>query len=271
MESNRIGLIAGNGQFPILFSRAAAKRGFSVAAVAHLNETQTDLQRHVDAIEWIHVGQLGKLIRFFEHQGVREVALVGGIDKSRMFTDIKPDLTAIRLLARMRNTSDDGLLSGVANALESRGLIVRPSTFLLPELLAEEGCWTRRKPTRQELTDIRLGWRLAKAVGGLDIGQCVVVGRGSVLAVEAIDGTDATLLRGGALGRGRAVAVKVCKPGQDERFDVPAVGLKTVQTMVDAHIQVLAIEARRAIVFDREDMVEAANRHRLTIVALEAP
>jgi hypothetical protein len=142
---------------------------------------------------------------------------------------------------------------------------------LLPELLAEEGCWTRRKPTRQELTDIRLGWRLAKAVGGLDIGQCVVVGRGSVLAVEAIDGTDATLLRGGALGRGRAVAVKVCKPGQDERFDVPAVGLKTVQTMVDAHIQVLAIEARRAIVFDREDMVEAANRHRLTIVALEAP
>lgn len=265
---DRIGLIAGNGQFPILFSKAAAAKGYEVVAIAHLKETEPAIADHVDIIEWIHVGQLGKLIRFFKRHGVADVVLVGGINKTRMFTDVKPDFKAVRLLTRMRHTNDDGLLSGFARALETEGLIVRASTFLLPEILAAEGCWTRRKPNRREMKDIRLGWRLAKAVGELDIGQCVVVGRGSILAVEAIDGTDATIRRGGTLGQGRAVVVKVCKPGQDERFDVPAVGHQTVETMAESGVRVLAVEAGKAIVFDREDMIEMADQRGIAVVAL---
>lgn len=264
---DRIGLIAGNGQFPILFSKAAAAKGYSVFAIAHLKETDSTLEDHVETIEWIHVGQLGKLIRFFKRHGVEDVVLMGGIQKARMFTDIKPDFKALRLLNQMRHTNDDGLLSGFARALESEGLTVHASTFLLPELLAPDGCWTRRSPNREELKDIQLGWRLAKAIGELDIGQCVIVGRGSVLAVEAIDGTDATIRRGGRLGKGRAVAVKVYKPGQDDRFDIPAVGLQTVQTMIDSQVKVLAIEAGKAVVFNRDALIRKADQHGLTVVA----
>ncbi|MFZ7124663.1 MAG: LpxI family protein [Desulfobacterales bacterium] len=266
----RIGLIAGNGQFPILFSKAAASRGFSVFAVAHLNETDPGLEDHVHGIEWIHVGQLGRLIRFFKRNRIDQVVMVGGINKTRMFTDVKPDFTAIRLLTRMRHTNDDGLLGGFAGVLESEGIRVRPSTLLMPELLTPAGCWTRRKPKRSELKDVRLGWRLAKAVGELDIGQCVVVGRGSILAVEAIDGTDATIRRGGRLGQGRAVVVKVFKPGQDERFDMPAVGLETIRAMAESRVRVLAVEAGKAIVFDREKMIEAADLGGISIVGVKA-
>lgn len=264
----KIGLIAGNGQFPILFSKAASAMGYTVVAVAHHNETEPSLADAVDCIEWIHVGQLGGLIRCFQRNGVDTVVMAGGITKTRMFTDVKPDFKAVRLFAGMRHTHDDGLLSAFARALEREGLTVRSPTFLLPELLAPEGCWTRRKPGRKEAMDISLGWRLAKAVGRLDIGQCVVVGRGSVLAVEAIDGTDATLRRGGSLGRGRAVAVKVFKPGQDERFDMPAVGLQTVGTMIEAGVRVLAVEAGKTIAFDRAAMVEGADRNGLILVAV---
>jgi DUF1009 family protein len=139
---------------------------------------------------------------------------------------------------------------------------------LLPDLLARDGCWTKRKPTRSEEEDIKLGWRLAKEIGLLDIGQCVVVAGGTVLAVEAIEGTDAAIMRGGKLGDGMAVVVKACKPNQDIRFDIPAVGTQTIKTMIDAGAKVLAVEAGKAVVFDREEMVKLANKHRMSIVGL---
>ncbi|MBS3756316.1 MAG: UDP-2,3-diacylglucosamine diphosphatase LpxI, partial [Desulfobacterales bacterium] len=165
------------------------------------------------------------------------------------------------------DTHDDRVLRAFAGLLEDEGIKVRPSTFMLPELLSEPGCWTRRKPSEKERRDIALGWKMAKAIGGLDIGQCVVVGNGSVLAVEAIDGTDSTIRRGGGLGRGDAVVVKVCKPIQDFRFDVPAVGSRTIRTMHEFGARVLVIEAGRSIVFDREEMVALADDSGVVIEA----
>ena len=262
----KIGLIAGGGQFPLIFSKKARLRGFSIYAVAYRNEADPSLQDHVDALEWIHLGQIGRIIKFFKAHDVTDAVMMGAIKKTRMFSDIRPDIKAISLIARMIQTHDDGVLRAFASLLEDEGIRMRESTFLLPELLAPPGCWTRRKPTRSERSDIEVGWNLVKEIGRLDIGQCVVVGNGSVLAVEAIDGTDATITRGAKLGKG-AVVVKACKPNQDVRFDIPAVGAQTIRTMSEAGAKVLTIEAGKTVVFDREEMIARANQHGMVIEA----
>jgi len=268
-EAMRIGLIAGSGQFPIIFSQKARSEGFKVFAVAHHNETDPRLAADVDAIRWIHLGQIKRLLQFFKENRISEAVMLGAITKTRMFSDVKPDMKTIALIAKMRHTHDDGLLRAFAGVLADEGIQVKPSTFLLPGLLAQKGIWTKRKPTKVEKADIELGWNLAKEIGRLDIGQCVVVGGGSVLAVEAIDGTDATIQRGGRLGNGTAVLIKVSKPNQDLRFDMPAVGAATVQTMHAACVTALALEAGKAVVFDRDEMVERANACGIAIVAME--
>ncbi len=261
-----IGLIAGGGQFPLLFARRAAAQGYRVIAAAYHGETEPSLAEAVETLEWFYLGQLGRLTRYFKAHGVAEAVMMGKVSKTRLFTDVRPDIKAIALLARMRHTHDDGLLRAFAGALETEGIQVRPATFLLPEMLAPAGCWTRRRPGRSEMADLRLGWDLAREIGRLDIGQCIVIGGGTVLAVEAIDGTDATIRRGGALGKGQAVMVKVCKPGQDQRFDMPAVGLDTVACMHEAGVRALVVEAGRAVVFDRPRMIEFADRHGIAIL-----
>ena len=265
----RIGLIAGSGQFPIIFSKEAKTKGLTVYAAAYRNEADPIIQDYVEAIEWIHLGQIKRLIRFFKKNKIYEAVMMGGIKKTRMFKDVKPDIKAISIIAGLRHTHDDGVLSAFANALEKEGIKIKASTFLLPDLLAKEGCWTKRKPGRSEKSDIELGWSLAKEIGRLDIGQCIVVGGGSVLAVEAIDGTDATVQRGGTLGKGTAVVVKVCKPNQDFRFDVPAVGMETIRIMHKAGARVLVVEAGKAVVFDREEMIDLANKHNISIIAVK--
>lgn len=269
MNIMRIGLIAGNGQFPILFTKAARAKGYRVFAVAHKNETDVSLNDHVNLIEWIHIGQIKRIIKFFKKNKINQAVLVGGITKTKMFSDVRPDAKAISLIASMAHTHDDGILRGFVKVLEKEGIQIKPSTFLMPELLAEAGCWTKRKPSRSDRNDIELGWKLAKEIGRLDIGQCVVIKGGTVLAVEAIDGTDATIRRGGQLGKGEAVVVKVCKPNQDTRFDIPAIGAQTIRTMHEAGANVLSIEARKAVVFDKKEMIDLANEVNITIVALE--
>lgn len=265
-----IGLIAGSGSFPIIFAKKAASKGFGVCAVGFYDNTSPALADDVEVLEMIHIGQIKRLIRFFKSHQVTEAVMIGAIKKPGAIRDIRPDMKAIALIANMRHdTHDDRILRAFAGVLEEEGIRIRSSTFLLPELLAPAGCWTRRKPTRAEQSDMTLGWHMAKEVGRLDIGQCVVVANGSVLAVEAIDGTDATIRRGGELARGNAVVVKVCKPTQDFRFDVPAVGAQTVQTMHEAGASVLMIEAGRSLVFDRDDMIRLADQHGISIVAME--
>jgi DUF1009 family protein len=265
---DKIGLIAGGGQFPILFAQKARANGYRVIAAAYRNEADTALESAVDAQEWFHLGQVKRLLRFFHRQGVTQTVMLGTIRKTRLFTDVKPDIKALAMVAGMRHTHDDGLLRAFAGLLEKEGIHVRASTFLVPELLAPAGIWTRRKPSRDERKDMALGWKIAKEIGRLDIGQCIVVGGGSVVAVEAVDGTDATITRGGALAKGEAVVVKVCKPNQDTRFDIPAIGLTTIETMRAAGARALAVEAGKAVAFDRKEMVAAADRYGMAVVAL---
>ena len=265
----RIGLIAGSGQFPSIFSKTAAKKGLDVYAAAHEGETDPALEGLVQKIKWVKIGQVKKLITFFKDNAVRDAVMVGAITKTKMFSGVRPDLTALKILATMDHTQDDRLLRAFADALEREGIKVRASTFLLPELLASGGCWTRRKPNKSEMADVHFGWRIVKEIGDLDIGQSVVVRDGSVMAVEAIDGTDATIRRGGKLGKEKTVVVKASKPNQDMRFDVPAVGSETIKTMSSVGASVLAVEAGKTVVFDKEEMVALANRERIAIIGIE--
>jgi UDP-2,3-diacylglucosamine hydrolase len=265
----KIGLIAGGGQFPLLFAQAAKVKEFQVYAVAWLKETDPKLDEFVDELCWLPLGQIKRLITFFKINEVNQVVMLGSIQKTRIFKDIRPDVLAIKAIAGLRNIQDDSLFRTFTSLLEKEGISVASSTEMVPELLAPEGCWTTRKPTRTEKLDIEAGWYAAKEIGRLDIGQCVVVGRRSILAVEAIDGTDATILRGGRLSNGKAVVVKVCKPNQDDRIDIPAAGVQTIDVMHQAGVNVLVIEAGRTVVFDREEMIQLANRYKISVVAMK--
>lgn len=264
----KIGLIAGSGQFPILFSKMARQQGLAVYTAAYVNEADPELAPLSQKIEWLHLGQLKRLIRFFRHNGVHRAVMLGAVRKTRLFTDVKPDLKAIAIIASMRHTHDDALMRAFAGSLENEGITIEPSTLLLPELLASKGVWTSRQPSRSEKKDIALGFSIAKEIGRLDIGQSVVVGGGTILAVEAIDGTDATIERGGRLGKGEAVLVKVCKPNQDFRFDLPSVGATTIAVMHRCDVHVLAVEAGRTVVFDRSEMIRSADRKGITIIGV---
>ncbi len=267
---NKIGLIAGGGQFPILFARAARSQGVQVVAVLLRGEADIRLQSEVDMYTWVSLGKLGQMIETFQKSQVSEAAMAGTVAKTKLYSRIRPDWKAVKLLARMLTKRDDALLRSFADEMEANGIKIRPSTLFLPELLAPPGILTRRKPNSRERRDLEFGWNLAKEIGKLDIGQCLLVKDQAVLAVEAIEGTDETILRGGRLGNGRAVVVKVSKPNQDLRFDVPAVGPDTIETMKAVGASVLAVEANRTLIFDREEMIEAADRAKIAILSRSA-
>ncbi len=265
----KIGLIAGNGDFPLEFAKAAKQKGLTVVTVAHEGETAPEISQWSDALFWIRVGQRGKLIKIFKDQGVRDVLMAGGIKKTRLFDGGLPDLRGAALLARMIAKKDDSILRAVAEDLESEGITVRESTLYLDNLLAPAGILTKRKPSKDEWKDISFGWHMAKEIGRLDIGQTVVVKDQAVLAVEAIEGTDEAIRRGGRLCREGAVVVKICKPQQDLRFDLPATGLKTITSMTEVKAVCLAIEAGKTIMIQQQAVVEAANAAGIAIVALD--
>lgn len=267
--SSHIGLIAGGGKFPLLFTQKARGHGYKVIGAGFHSETDPQLAELTHRFEWLYLGQLSKLIRYFKSHGVTRALLMGSISKANIFKDIRPDFKALAFIAKTAGTHDDNILSSFANLLEKQGITLVPSTFLLPELISPKGCWTKRKPDRAEKKDIRQGWKLAKAVGRLDIGQCLVISNGTVLAVEAIDGTDATIERGGGLSRGNgATVVKLSKPHQDLRFDLPAAGCTTIETMHRSGANLLVLEAEKSISFDREKMIALANKYNICITAV---
>jgi hypothetical protein len=267
--SSHIGLIAGGGQFPLLFTQKARKHGYQVIGAGFRSETDPQLAELTHRFEWLYLGQLSKLIRYFKSHGVTRALLMGSISKANIFKNIRPDFKALAFIAKTAGTHDDNILSSFADFLEKQGITLVPSTFLLPELISPKGCWTKRKPDRGEKKDIQQGWKLAKAVGRLDIGQCLVISNGTVLAVEAIDGTDDTIERGGRLSRGNgATVVKLSKPHQDLRFDLPASGCTTIETMHRSGVNVLVLEAEKSISFDREKMIALANKYNICITAL---
>jgi len=271
VAGSRLGLIAGNGIFPRLVARGAREAGVEVIAVAHVGETEPELEGEVASCTWIRVGELGKMIRTLKQAGCERAVMAGGIKKARLFSGFRPDLRGAAFLARMRTLYDDKLLRGIADELESEGIHVISSTEYLPRLVPTPGVLSRRAPRSRERADIEYGLGVAKAIGTYEIGQTVVVKNGLVLAVEAVEGTDAAIRRGGELARGGAIVVKVSKPQQDLRFDVPAVGPETIRLMAEVGATVLAIEAGKTIVLEREKMLEAAATAGIVVVAVEAP
>jgi DUF1009 family protein len=264
----RLGLIAGNGRFPIIFADNARKLGYQVSAVAHEGETDPELANHVDRIHWVKIGQLNKLIHAFKEDGVHHAVMLGGIKKTHVFTTVRPDFRTLALATRLALWKDDDILREFARELEGEGITICESTFGLEGILAEEGTLTSRKPTEKEWEDIRYGWDVAQEIGRLDIGQCVVVKDRMVVAVEAVEGTDEAIKRGGQLAKGGAIVVKRCKPQQDLRFDLPAVGPRTIDVMASVSAAVLAVEAGRTILLDREMTLQKAQSSRIAVVGL---
>lgn len=268
IDQNNIGIIAGGGQFPLLFIEAAHKAGRRVVVVAHKGETDEGIAQAADSVCWVKLGQLGKLISFLKRERVGETVFLGTITKTQIFRDILPDLKGLSLWNKIDRKQDDAILRAIAETLEAEGIKVLESTLYLRHLLFPAGILTKKKPNKKQRRDIEFGWQNARAIGKLDIGQCVVVRDCSVLAVEAIEGTDATILRGGALAKEKSVVVKVRKPGQDFRFDLPATGLTTIRSLQSVKGAVLAVEAGQSLLFDRELMIEEANKAGIVVVGV---
>lgn len=265
-----IGLIAGNGTFPLLFAAEARRRGFRVAAVAHKGETLEGLEAEVDSLEWVRVGQLGRMLRAFKKAEVTRAVMAGGINKVSSLSSIRPDLRGVMFLRKVVGMGDDSLLRQLAAEFEGEGIAIVSSTIFLERLLARKGLMAGPKPRAKALADIELGRRVLQATGSLDIGQGVVVERGLVLAIEAIEGTDAAIRRAGSLGRGSAVVLKMAKRGQDMRFDVPAVGPGTIESMRSSGATLLALEVGATLILEEEKVFAAANAAGICVYGIEA-
>jgi UDP-2,3-diacylglucosamine hydrolase len=269
LTGKRIGLIAGNGRFPLIWCTAAKRQGYEIAAVAHTGETEQELEKIADSVLWVRLGELGKIIDFFSSTGVKEVALAGGIKKKRIFFDARPDWRALAVLARVGPKKDDALLRALADELATAGISVRESTAFLSDMMTPESLLTKRPLTPDEEKDVAFGFRMAKEAGRLEFGQCVIVKDQTVVAVEAIEGTDETIRRGGRLAQEGAVVVKVCKDHQDTRFDLPTVGPDTVRVMAESGARVLALEAGKSIILEKDLLVQTADELGISVVGIQ--
>lgn len=266
----KVGLIAGIGNLPVEFMRAAHQLGNEVVVIAVVPDVAPELAAEADAYYEINVAKLNKIIKTMKKEGVSKVTLIGKVTKEILFKGLKfPDFRMIKAVAKLRNRKDDTIMLTIVDELAKDGIEVVDQTLYLKPLMPGVGVLTRRQPTAEEEDDIRFGFATAKAIGGMDIGQTVVVKKKAVMAVEAIEGTDACIRRGGALGRGEAVVVKVAKPNQDVRFDVPAVGLTTLQSMIESGCNVLAMEAGRTLFVEQQAVLEMANAHHICICAVD--
>ncbi len=269
-----LGLIAGNGRFPFLVAEEARKNGRRVVAVAFKEEADPALEQAVDKLHWVYIGQLNKLIKLFQSEGVEEVVMAGLVRHSNMYADLRkfhPDMRVLRLFFKLKDRKANTILTALADDLAKDGLKLMPSITHLQHCLAPLGVMTKRKPTTEELADIKFGFQLAKGMAGLDVGQTVCVKKKGVVAVEAMEGTDRCIRRAGEMSRGPFVVVKVSKPNQDLRFDVPVVGLNTIENFSEAGGGVLAIEAGKTLILDQARLVEWANSAKICIVGVKEP
>ena len=265
-----IGIIAGQGIFPATFVQAARQRGVRVVMAAFKGETESEVEAEVDVLEWFRVGQLVKMIKFFQGEGVEECVMVGRISPSRLY-DLRPDLRLITLLARLKERNAESLFGAIATELGKEGITVLPSTTFLEDCLPGAGPIYGPKLNEAGLEDAAFGMRMAKEVSRLDIGQSVVVREGTVLAVEAFEGTNKCVQRGGELGKGKHVKlVKVSKPDQDLRFDVPVVGPHTIKACREAGVSAVIIEARQTLVLGMDEVKGLCERHRISLHAVDA-
>jgi DUF1009 family protein len=265
--SARIGLIAGNGALPRLFARAARAKGVEVVAVGHVGETDPELASEVERLDWVKVGQVARIERLLREQGVSEAVLAGGFSRMRAVQQMRPDLGLFRIASRLRSFRDDALLRAAADEFESAGIRIVAPTELLREILAPEGHLAGPQLDAGQERDVLLGEEVATLLGRADVGQTVVVKNGHVLALEAVEGTDACIRRGAELGGPGVVVVKRSKPEQDERFDLPAVGPGTLEVLRSVGGRVLAIEAGKTLLLEGDRLLGLANEAGITLVA----
>ncbi len=263
----RLGLIAGNGKFPFLVIEGARRAGAEVAVAAIREETDPAIERVADRLAWVGVGQLGRMIRFFKREGVEKAIMAGQVKHVQIFSGAMPDVRMLRMLLSLPRRNTDALIGGVAAELAREGIELIDSTYFLQDHLPQEGVLTRRPPDERERGDIAYGLEVAREIARLDLGQTIVVRARACVAVEAMEGTDATVRRAGQLARGRLTVVKVAKPGQDMRFDVPVVGVPTIEAMTEAGATCLCVTAGKTLLFDREEMLRLADRRRISVVA----
>ncbi len=238
-----------------------------MVAAAIREEASPELGQKVDRIYWLHIGELGKLIKAFRGEGVTQVMMAGKVQKKHLFSQIKPDLRATLLYLRLKEKNDDAILRCFGEELNREGMELLPTTTLVSDLLAPKGVLTSRSPSPWERKDIEFGWRMAEVIAGLDIGQTVVVKNQAVLAVEAIEGTNLAIRRGAEWGGEGVVVIKIARPEQDMRFDVPVVGKSTLEVMGEVKASVLALEAGKVIVLERAEMLQLAEEAKIAIVA----
>ena len=264
----KLGLIAGNGKFPLIFAEEAKRGGYAVVAVAHHGETDQAIEQSAAQVTWVYVGQLGKIIRVFQQSGVTEAVMAGGIRKVKLFGNFRPDMRGARFLARLKSREDDALLRGIADELAADGIRVVESTLCLSDIISSEGVLTKRAPRSHEWNDVKLGFHTAKEIGRLGIGQTVIVRNQVVVAVEAVEGTDAAIERGGKLAKAGCIVVKVSKPQQDLRFDVPAVGVDTIHRLHEVGATVLAVEAGETLLLEKESLLSQADSYGIAVVGV---
>lgn len=265
-----IGLLAGIGRLPVEIARAARAMGVKVYAVGLVDGVDADLQIYTDDYKYINVAQLNSIIDYLKGHEVTDVVMIGKVSKELLFSGehAAMDARMLQLLATLPDQSDDTMMLAFVTELAKKGIQTFDQTMLIKMLMPQPGVMTTRQPTEAELSDMEFGFKMAKALGGLDVGQTVVVKDKAVMALEAIEGTDACIRRGGELARGGAVVAKVAKPAQDNRFDMPAVGTTTLQTMLEVGAKALVIEAGRTLVVDRAQVLALANEHGITIMAM---
>ena len=267
---NRYGLIAGNGRFPFLVLEAARSQGIDMVVAAIKEETSPDIERQARTVHWLSLGQLGKLIKTFKAEGVNKAIMAGQVKHKQIFSGILPDLKMMQVLASLATRNTDSLIGAVARVLEDEGIHLIESTLFLEPLLPRPGVLTKRPPSEDEQKDLEYGYKLARELGRLDVGQTVVVADAACVAVEAMEGTDAVIQRAAGLANGRALrVVKLAKPNQDLRFDVPVIGIPTVEVLRRSGATAMAIEAGKTLMIDRDELLREADAAAITIVARE--
>jgi hypothetical protein len=269
MSPTPLGLIAGNGRFPFLAAAGARRAGRRVVALALREETSPELEREVDELHWIGLGQLGLGIALLQRAGAREAVMAGQVKHRQIFSGVVPDLKMIGVLARLAFQNTDSLIGGVADALAREGITLLPSTAFLEDQLASVGPMTSRRPSRDERRDVEYGETVARALAGMDLGQTAVVKDRAAVALEAMEGTDETIRRAGRIAGPGATVVKVSKPSQDMRFDVPVVGEGTLEAMAEAGARALAVDAGRTLMIDRPAFLARAERQGVAVVGLD--
>lgn len=262
-----IGLIAGKGKFPLLFAQEAKKNNRELVVIALKEEADEDFSPYAKSVHSVSVGKLGQIIQTLKKQGVKEAVMAGKLEHKKLFSNILPDLRAAKLLASLKDRRADSILSAVVEEFKKEGIQFLPSTTFLSHLIPQKGLLSRRKPTDSEIKNIEFGIEMAKGLAALDIGQTVVVKRRTVLAVEAMEGTDECIRRGAKIGGEEIIVVKSAKPNQDLRFDVPIIGLHTISVLREVKAKALAVQAEKTLILQKEQCIEEANKSGIAMVA----